>query len=86
MWQNGFSNIERFARDRKRTRVQNSGAMGMKRMFWKKNCQEAFNRWRKSGFTTVKVSTKMVINVRETAIEKHESFVDRTKVWTGVKG
>lgn len=86
MWQNGFTNIERFANDKNRTRVQNRGAMGMKRMFFKKTCQEAFHRWRLSGFKIVKITTKVTNQTREKIIDDHEGFVTRVKDWTAIKG
>ena len=46
VWQKGFQNIREYSRDKTRTRGQNKSLDKIKRMFFRRNCKQAFNKWR----------------------------------------
>jgi hypothetical protein len=55
LWQNGFTNINAFSRDKQLTRHQNVAIENMRRLFWRKNCAHVVSLWQTKHFNrTVK--------------------------------
>lgn len=50
MWQRGFQNIREFSRDKQLTRSQNKSCNKLRMMFWRRNCAQAFNKWRQTEY------------------------------------
>ncbi len=50
LWQRGFQNIREYARDKDRTRGQNTGLEKIRKMFFRRNCGAAFSKWRQTEY------------------------------------
>ena len=86
IWQNGLDNIRQFARDKHLTRTQNTHLKGMKHMYWKKNCGEAFNRWRRYNITKAKHERDTDRKITQKLNRDHEKHVNAVKDWTAIRG